>query len=135
MYTELSTRFSAVSAAAWMFQHSALTLKELQTIQCLRERPTEAAETLLNIIIEQPNAVYNSFLDALKHSNQQHVYQWIAYDTTNGQNNLLYLIMSHLAYDRTKCSKAHDSIFLTTTYSLYTLADMCHIVSPTVNRL
>ena len=80
MYAELATRFSAVSAATWMFQHGALTLKELQSIQCLREQPVKAAELLLNIIIEQPSAVYDSFLDALKYSNQQHVYQWIVYD-------------------------------------------------------
>ena len=89
-YTELATRFSAVSATAWMFQHGALTLKELQSIQCLRDRPTEAAETLLSIIVEQPSAVYDSFLDALKYTDQHHVYQWIVYDgNNNGQNNLL----------------------------------------------
>jgi len=90
MYAELATRFSAAGAAAWMFQHGALTLKELQCIQCLREQPVEAAEVLLNIIIDQPSAVYDSFLDALKHSNQQHVYQWIVYDAnTTSKNNLL----------------------------------------------
>jgi len=90
MYAELATRFSAAGAAAWMFQHCALTLKELQCIQCLREQPVEAAEVLLNIIIDQPSAVYDSFLDALKHSNQQHVYQWIVYDAnTTSKNNLL----------------------------------------------
>jgi len=89
IYAVLATRFNAVSAASWMFQHSALTLKELQSIQSLRDRSVEAAETLLNIIIEQPDAVYNSFLDALKHSDQKHVYQWIVYDVDQcGQNNL-----------------------------------------------
>jgi len=87
LYTDLATRFCAVSAAAWMFQHGALTIKELQSIQCQRDRPVAAAETLLGIIIEQPCAVYDCFLDALKHSNQQHVYQWIVYDANNsGQN-------------------------------------------------
>jgi len=91
LYTELATRFNAVSAASWMFQHSALTIRELQLIQSLRDRPTEAAEALLNVVIEQPSAVYDTFLDALKYSNQQHVYQWIAiYDADNsGQNSLL----------------------------------------------
>lgn len=98
MYAELATRFNAASAAAWMFQHGALTLNELQCIQCLREQPVEAVEVLLNIIIDQPSAVYDSFLDALKHSNQQHVYQWIVYDANaNGQNNLLVLFY-HVDY-------------------------------------
>jgi len=63
-----------------MFQHGALTLRELQSIQSLRDRPTQAAEALLNVVMDQPSAVYDSFLDALKASNQQHVYQWIVYD-------------------------------------------------------
>jgi len=89
IYAELTTRFNAVSAASWMFQRSALTLKELQSIQSRRDRPVEAAETLLDIVIEQPAAVYDSFLDALKHSNQKHVYQWIVYDVnSSGQNNV-----------------------------------------------
>jgi len=97
VYGELTTRFNAVSAAAWMFQHGALTIKELQSIQSLRDRPTEASETLLNVIIEQPSAVYESFLDALKHSNQQHVYQWIVYDmNSSGQNNFFYNVCRSL---------------------------------------
>jgi len=58
-----------------MFQRNALTLKELQSIQCLRDRPVEAAETLLNVIMEQPDAVYLCFLDVLKGTEQQHIYQ------------------------------------------------------------
>jgi len=58
-----------------MYQRNALTLKELQSVQSLRDRPVEAAETLLNIILEQPDAVYLCFLDVLKHTGQQHVYK------------------------------------------------------------
>ena len=58
-----------------MYQRNALTLKELQYVQSLRDRPVEAAETLLNIILEQPDAVYLCFLDVLKHTGQQHVYK------------------------------------------------------------
>jgi len=84
LYADLSTRLSAAGAASCMYQHGALTLRELQSIQCLRDRPVEAAETLLNIVIEQTDrAVYDSFLDALRHSSQQHVYQWIVYDCYN----------------------------------------------------
>jgi len=58
-----------------MFQRNALTLKDLQSIQCLRDRSVEAAETLLNVIMEQPDAVYLCFLDVLKHTEQQHIYR------------------------------------------------------------
>jgi len=58
-----------------MYQRNALTLKELQSIQSQRDRPVEAAETLLNIILKQPDAVYLCFLDVLKHSEQLHIYQ------------------------------------------------------------
>ena len=61
--------------AANMFQRNALTLKELQSIQSQRDRPIEAAETLLNIILEQPDAVYLCFLDVLKHTDQHHVHR------------------------------------------------------------
>ena len=49
-----------------MYQRKALTVKELQSIRSLRDRPIEAAETLLDTIIGQPDAVYLCFLDVLK---------------------------------------------------------------------
>ena len=61
--------------AADMYQQNALTLRELQKIQSLRDRPVEAAEKLLNIIMEQPDAVYLCFFDILKHTGQQHIYK------------------------------------------------------------
>ena len=66
--------------AASMYQRNALTLRELQSIQSLRDRPVEAAETLLNIIMEQPDAVYLCFLDVLKHNDQLHIYQKLLKD-------------------------------------------------------
>jgi len=48
-----------------MYQRNALTLKELQKIQSLKDLPVEADETLLNIIMEQPDAVYLCFLNVL----------------------------------------------------------------------
>jgi len=74
-YVNLSTKLDAHIVAVHMFQRNALTLKELQSIQCLRDRPVEAAETLLNVIMEQPDAVYLCFLDVLKGTEQQHIYQ------------------------------------------------------------
>ena len=72
---DLVTKLDAHSVAVHMYQRNALTLKDLQSIQCLIDHPVEAAETLLNIIMEQPDAVYLCFLDVLKHTEQQYVYQ------------------------------------------------------------
>ena len=67
-----------------MYERSALTLRDLQSIQSLRDRSVEAAETLLNIIIEQPDAVYLCFLDVLKHAEQQHIYETLVEDGYKG---------------------------------------------------
>ena len=75
LYSELTTQLDARVVAANMYQRNALTLKELQSIQSLRDRQVEAAETLLNIIMEQPDAVYLCFIDVLKHTEQQHIYR------------------------------------------------------------
>ena len=83
-YVNLSTKLDAHIVAVHMFQHNALTLKELQSIQCLRDRSVEAAETLLNVIMEQPDAVYLCFLDVLKHTEQQHIYQTLVETSYKG---------------------------------------------------
>jgi len=75
-----------------MYQRNALTLKELQSIQSLRDRPFEAAETLLNIIMEQPDAVYLCFLDVLKHTGQHHIYQRLVENGYQGQRSILVLL-------------------------------------------
>jgi len=72
-----------------MFQRNALTLKELQSIQWFSDRPVEAAETLLNIIMEQPDAIYLCFLDVLKHAaDQQHIYHMLVQDGYKGRENM-----------------------------------------------
>jgi len=48
----LDARFVAVN----MYQRNALTLEELQSVESLRHRPVEAAETLLNIIQKKPDS-------------------------------------------------------------------------------
>ena len=58
LYSELSETLDARIVVDHMYERKALTLKQLQSIQSLRDRPVEAAETLLNIIMEQPDAVY-----------------------------------------------------------------------------
>ena len=85
LYSKLTTMLDARVVAANMYQRNALTLKELQSIQSLRDRPVEAAETLLNIIMEQPDAVYLCFLDVLKHTEQQHIYQILIKDGYKGR--------------------------------------------------
>ena len=85
LYPELTTMLDARIVAPNMYQRNALTLKELQLIQSLRDRPVEAAEKLLDIIIEQPDAVYLCFLDVLKRTEQQHIYQRLAEDGYRGQ--------------------------------------------------
>jgi len=85
MYSELTTMLDARIVAVNMYQRNALTLKELQSIQSLTDRPVEAAETLLNIIMEQPDAVYLCFLDILKHTGQHHIYQRLLEDGYQGQ--------------------------------------------------
>ena len=82
--SELTTMLDARIVAANMYQRNALTLKELQSIQSLRDRSVEAAETLLDIIMEQPDAVYLCFLDVLKHTEQLHIYQRLVQDGYKG---------------------------------------------------
>jgi len=83
-YGDLTTKLDAHIVAVHMYQRNALTLKELQSIQSLRGRPVEAAETLLNFIMEQPDAVYLCFLDVLKVTEQQHIYQRLVQDGYKG---------------------------------------------------
>jgi len=91
-YVSLSTKLNAGAVAVHMYQRNALTLKELQSVQCLRDRPVEAAETLLNVIMAQPDAVYMCFLDVLKHTDQQHVYQALVEGGYNGE----YIVLINL---------------------------------------
>jgi len=73
--------------AANMYQRNALTLNELQSIQSLmRDRSVEAAATLVNIIMEQPDDVYMCFLDVLKHTEQLHIYQRLVEDGYKGMD-------------------------------------------------
>ena len=71
----LSSRLDAHTVAVHMYQRNALTLKELQSIQSLTDRSVQAAETLIDILIDQPDAVYLCFLDVLKHTGQHQVYE------------------------------------------------------------
>jgi len=83
-YSRLSRQLDAHTVAVHMYQRNALTLKELQSIQSMTDRPVQAAETLLNIIMEQPDAVYLCLLNVLKHIGQHHVYQTLVHAGYNG---------------------------------------------------
>jgi len=91
LYTEMTRMLDARVVAAYMYQRNALTLRELQSIQSLRDRPVETAETLLNIIMEQPDAVFLCFLDVLKCSEQQHIYQRLVQRGYRGRKHVINL--------------------------------------------
>ena len=74
-YENLSIKLDARILAVHMYQRNALTHRDLESIRCLTDRPVRAAEMLLNIIMEQPDAVYLCFLHVLKHAGQQRIYQ------------------------------------------------------------
>ena len=75
LYDKVSSTIDAQSVARNMFQSNALTLKELQSIQSRHNEPVKAAEQLLNIVMNQSGNVYRWFLDALKKTGHQHVYE------------------------------------------------------------
>ena len=66
-----------------MFQLNVLTLKELQAIQS-NLVPVKAAEELLNIVIKQSSNVFSCFLEALKLTHHQHVYDVIVTGSCKG---------------------------------------------------
>jgi len=71
--------------AVHMYQRNALTLKELQSIRSLTDRSVQAAETLLDIVIGQPDAVYQCFLNVVKHTGQYQVYQMLVQGSYKGR--------------------------------------------------
>jgi len=74
----LTTTLNAKSVADVMFQHDALTIKELSLVQ---ENKTQikSAECLLNIMLQIPEPhVFNFFLKILKELNQHHNVQFLA---------------------------------------------------------
>ena len=86
LYPELTKKLDARIVAASMYQRNALTLKELELIQSLEDdRPVKAAEKLLNIIMEQPDATYLCFLDVLKQTGQHHIYKRLVEDGYKGR--------------------------------------------------
>jgi len=81
LYEKVSSTIDAQNVAREMFQCNALTAKELQSIQSRHSEPVKAAEQLLNIVMNQSNNVYSSFLDALKKTGHQPVFEVIVSDS------------------------------------------------------
>jgi len=81
LYDKVSSTIDAKSVAREMFQGNALTQQELQSIQSKHSEPSKAAEQLLNIVMNQSNDVYSCFLDALKKTSHQDVFEVIVSDS------------------------------------------------------
>ena len=84
LYDSVSTTVEAQCVARNMFQSNALTVRELQSIQSKHREPVNAAQQLLNIVMNQSENVYVSFLDALKKTDQQHVFDVIVAGSYTG---------------------------------------------------
>ena len=67
----------------------------LHDIQSEHKNPVKAAELLLNIVIKQSSNAYSCFLEALKLTSQQHLYELIVTGSCKGTKMLLYQ-QSHL---------------------------------------
>ena len=86
VYTDVSEKLEAQSVARNMVQSNALTLKELQSVQSVRSEPVKAAEQLLNIVMNQSDNVYALFMDSLKLTNQNRIYETIVIDSYKGKS-------------------------------------------------
>ena len=87
VYTKVSEKLDAQSVARNMFERNALTLRELESIQSKHNEPIKAAERLLNIVVNQSSNVYGYFLDALKLTDQQHVFEMIVEGSYKGKSS------------------------------------------------
>ena len=88
LYDKVSSTINAQSVAREMFQCNALTVKELQSIQSKHNEPVKAAEQLLNIVMNQSDNVYGCFLDALKETGHQHVFEVIISGSCKGNDDV-----------------------------------------------
>ena len=76
VYSQLTEKLSARCIADQMFQRLALTAREHDDIQSSRTEH-EAADKLIQILLKASEEVYQSFLDALMRTQQEHIYQLI----------------------------------------------------------
>ena len=87
LYDKVAAAVDAQSVARSMFQSNALTLKELQSIQSKHKKQVKAAEQLLNIVMNQSGNVYSCFLDALKQTGHQEVFEVIVSGSCKGTHD------------------------------------------------
>ena len=81
LYKPLCEKLVAKKVAVEMFQRDALLLRELESIQ-VQKKPYKASEELLHILLQLPEdevTVLDRFLEALKITNQQHIFLWLMY--------------------------------------------------------
>ena len=92
-YKSLATQLDAQPVAVQLYQRNAITLKDLQKVQSLRNVPVEAAEWLLShVILEHTDSVFVYFLDALKETEQLHVHERLAADSYEGQCDIVCIL-------------------------------------------
>ena len=84
----VSEKLEAQTVARYMFQCNALTAKELQSIQSEHKKPVNAANELLSIVVIQSSNVFSCFLDALKKTDQQYLYEVIVTGSCEGTKDL-----------------------------------------------
>jgi len=96
LYDKVSSTVDAQSVGREMFQSNALTQQELQSIQSKHSEPVKAAEQLLNIVMKQSDNVYSCFLDALKKTGHEDVFEVIVSDSCKLKG--MYSTMSLLAF-------------------------------------
>ena len=81
LYPLLCEKLVAKKVAVEMFQRDALTFRELESIQ-MQKNPYKASEELLQILLRLPEdatTALECFFEALKITNQHHIFLWIMY--------------------------------------------------------
>jgi hypothetical protein len=81
LYPLLCEKLVAKKIAIEMFQRDALTFRELESIQ-MQKKTHKASEKLLTVLLRLPKdttTALECFLEALKITNQQHIFLWLIY--------------------------------------------------------
>jgi hypothetical protein len=81
LYKPLCEKLVAKKVAVEMFQRDALTFIELESIQ-MQTMTCKASEELLKILLHLPEdgtTALECFWEALKITNQQHIFLWLMY--------------------------------------------------------
>jgi len=114
VYEDVSQKLNAQSVSRNMFQSNALTLKELQTIQSKHSEPIKAAEQLLNIVMNQSSNVYGYFINALKVTDQKHVYDIIINGSYQGKtsqiNRMCHVLEEATVVSRIFCCNKFETV-------------------------